>query len=107
MTRHATDAPADMGTVIEIDVVGQIVNANPRNRFVGRHALAKRFGRLQSGGNFLMAVHAKRRWRNRGKGGMFHRRVAIPAIQAHLAGMDLMGVRHRLARRIADVGCLR
>ena len=93
--------------MIEIDVVGQIMHANPRDRFAGLHALAKRLGRLGVGGDRLVAIHADRRRRDCGKGGPLDRRVAIAAIEPHLADVDLMGIGHGLTGRVADIGRFR
>ena len=92
MARDATDAPPNVGTMIEINVVGQIMHPHPRDRFAGLHALAKRSVRLSIGGDRLMAIHADRRRGDSGKGGALHRRVAIATVQPQLAGMDLVGI---------------
>ncbi len=88
-----------MNAVIEINVVGQAVDANPRNRMVGAVALADWLqvpGAVEQHG---VAVHAGFGWRNARGRREFHARMAIPAIDAIVPDVVLVTELNRLIAR--------
>ena len=90
VTRSATHALADMNAVIEVNVVGQIVDAGPHDGFAGAEALAHRLKRRAAGPDLRMAIHAGLgRW-NIGERRTLHRRVAIAAIDSQASHVMLM-----------------
>ena len=103
VTRDAADAAGNVGTMVEIDIIGQVVDALPMDGLpvaLSRTAAAC----AQSVADRRVAVHADGRRRNGGIGGPLDRVVAIAAIDAHLAGVQLMGIGHGLTGRVADGG---
>jgi len=99
MTGRASDALGHMNAVIEINVVGQAVDANPRNRMVGAVALADWLqvpGAVEQHG---VAVHAGFGWRNARGRREFHARMAIPAIDAIIPDVVLVTELNRLIAR--------
>jgi hypothetical protein len=82
MTRFASHAFFHMDAVIEVHEVRQIVHPDPSEWTI----LAKtRANRLENGRirpDLRVTVHTRLRWRNPREPGCFHRRVAIPAIDA-------------------------
>lgn len=64
VTLHATDAAIHMDGVIEINVVGRLMNLNPWNRLAVQRALADE---LELGAvlqNLVVTIHACRRRRH-------------------------------------------
>ena len=104
MAGNAAYAPADVGAVVEIDVIGKIVDPDPRDGFARLVTLANGSQLLDLGADVPVAVQADRGGGDRREGGRLDRRVAITAIEPHLASMDFMGERKRLHGSIADVG---
>ena len=66
MTRRAADAFVDVNTVIEIDVIGHVVNSSPLNRLARSRALSDRLKVGAVGPNLRVAVHAGLRRRHSG-----------------------------------------
>src|SRR5258706_37281 len=88
--RLAATALIEVKAVIEIDEVGQAVNFDRLDGFVGAIALANR---LEVGGiieKHRMTVHAGFRRRNPGNRGSFHARMTVAAVDAVVA--DVMFV---------------
>ena len=101
MAGDAADAPGDVGAVIEVDVVGQVVDPLPMDgpppaalwRTSSSLALSVAIG--------CMAVHAGGRGRHGGLGGPLDRVVAVAAVDAQLAGVQRVAIGHGLPRLIA------
>ena len=100
---HAADARADVGVVVEVGVVGQLVHAHPAHRAPGRGALADRGERLARARDRAVAVHARLRRRHvRDRRGL-DRRVAVAAVELELARVQAVAVGHGLDRAVADL----
>ena len=93
---RATDAFVQMDAVVEVNVIRQIVNADPFEGPAGLPALTHRLKDRRVFPNLRMARHANLRRRNAGEGGAFDRGVAVTAINSEAADMMLMAERHRL-----------
>jgi hypothetical protein len=111
---HAGDAPSDMGRVIEMSVVGQVVNLLPLNRLPGRLTLSngEQLGtvRVDRGRRDrairirgAVAVRAGRRRRNRRMGCLVHAAVAIPTVHLQLTRVQFMTEWDGLSGGVADV----
>ncbi len=78
------------------------------SRPLNRHARAKTFPhRFEHGTlrpDLRVAIHAGLRRRNAGKGAVFHRRVAVAAVDAVVADVMFVAEWHRLAARYSDFG---
>lgn len=97
---HASHATLHMNGVIEEDIVGHLMNSNPRNRFAALEACLDRRDLGAIGLDRLVTAHA-------GLGGRYLRRrrifdagVAIKARETELAGVLSMRERDGLNRRI-------
>ena len=100
---HATHACREMSLVVEIGVFGNFVDADPRNRLVRRGAFSNLRQQLALLANPLVAIHAGIGGRDGRVGGAFDRRVAIAAIHAEVAGMELVRKRDRLFGLVSRV----
>src|SRR5439155_9272729 len=90
---HAADSFVNVNVVVEVDELGQIVNALPGNRFPGAITGPDRLQHGTAEPDFLMAVHARLgRW-NAGKRRILHRRMAVAAVNAELADVMLVAER--------------
>jgi hypothetical protein len=100
----ATDPFFHVDTVVEVDKVGQIVDARPVERLVvaetGAHWLENR----SIGPNLRMAIHAGLGGRNVGKCRLFDRRVAVAAVDAFAADMMLVAELNGLLDEHALIG---
>ena len=101
---RAADPPGHMDAVIEVDVVGELMNPHPLHRLARLPARPDRSQHLGIGANQLVAIHARLGGRNHGDGRPLHVDVAIPAIQTELVHMEPMRVRDRLIGRVAHLG---
>ena len=90
VARCTADAFVDMDRVIEINVIGKIVDARPFDRDAGFPAFADGFEVGRGGKKLRVAVHARFRRRHSGAGGAFDRSVAIAAVDAIIADVVLM-----------------
>ena len=126
---HATDPPVDVDGMVEIDVVGCLVNAYPGNGLTVQDAVA--IGILLSGeiavpvGVFpvvgspdwlkerrvaldgLVAGHADVRGGDAGASRLVHGMVAIPAVQPKLPCVKTVVVTDRLRRLITHPSVFR
>lgn len=107
VTGDAADAFFDMNAVIEINIIRQIVDANPFDGFAVAKAFAHRLEHLRGGMDLRMARHAGVRRGNAGKVALFNRGVTVAAINAELAHVMAMAERHRLLAHDAGLGDIR
>ena len=104
VTGGATNALVDMNAVIEINEAGKVMDPGPLNRLAGAKTLAHRFQHRTVRPDLRMAIHAGLGRRNARERALFHRGVAVTAIDAVVADMMLVTERHRLATCDTDVG---
>ena len=71
-----------MDAVIEIDEVGQVVNADPVQRLVVAKTLAHRLEERCVSEQHRVAVHTRLCWRDSRERRRLDRRMAVPAINA-------------------------
>ena len=102
MARHATDSASHVGAVVEVNIVGQIMNPHPLDGFAGLETLAHRGQFFALGLDGAVTVHAGGRGRDVGLGGGLDAGVAVAAIDAKIARMQRMTVGHGLLRGVAD-----
>src|SRR5262249_8947521 len=93
---RTADAFVDVDAVIEIDEVGQVVDARPYDRLAGPEALAHRLQKRAVGEKLRVAIHTGRGRREAGERRSLGRRVAGPAVDPLVAGMVLVRERHGL-----------
>jgi len=98
----ATDAFCNMNAVVEVDKIGQGVDANPTQRPVFRETCEHRCENFLVAKNLRVAGHASRGRRNASKGRRFHGDVAEAAIQPHVAHVMLVAKRRRLGNGCVD-----
>jgi hypothetical protein len=106
MTARAANSLAHVNAVIEINKIGQPVHTLPFDRFARPVAFADRFEHGATDPDLRVAVHAGFGRRNAGKGGIFHRGVAIATIDAQPADVMRMAELNRLRDGDAFVGCV-
>ena len=102
MALDATDAAVDVDGMVEIDVIRHFVDLHPGDGLARRRAFPYQ---LQLGAvlqDLVVTVHAGRSGRDVGIPGLFHRAVAVAAIQAELVGMNRVRKGHRLNGLITD-----
>ncbi len=108
---HATHTLVDVGAVIEISELGQLVNSHP---FDGHSAFMSftDLGDFSGAGgraarDQVVAIHANIGGGNSGMTAAFHVKVAVAAIDSQLSGVKLVAVSHRLDRLVAHRGIFR
>jgi len=90
MAGRAANSLRHVNAVIEIDEVGQRINARPGDRRGITEARADRLEDARAGPDLRMTRHTGlRRWHSR-RGGNFRRAMAIAAIQPELAHVVLV-----------------
>src|SRR6185312_356268 len=89
----ATYALLDVDRVIEVDVVGKVIDLLPLDGLVRRIAVADGFESRTVDPDFGVAVHTSLSGRHHGVRGIFDAGVAVSAIDPH--GTDVMGVTER------------
>lgn len=82
MTRRTTDAFLNVNAVIEVGVIGKIVNANPLDWLVVLEACANRFEVWTVRPDLPVTVHARVSGRQSGRGRGLDRRVTVTTINA-------------------------
>ncbi len=107
MAGVAANALIDMNTVIEVNVVGQVVDPSPHQRFPRAETIAYGFedGRIRP--DLRVAVHASLGRRDPGVIRIFHRSVAVTAIDAYGGDVVLMAEGHRLGPHDLLIGDVR
>ena len=106
MAFHAADTAVHVGGMVEISVVGGLVNPDPRHRFAGGVTLAHGGEQWAVGLDDAVAVHARLRGRHIRMRGLVDVAVAIAAIEPKLRDVFSVAKRHGLDRRVADPGVL-
>jgi hypothetical protein len=104
MTAGATDAGMKVSTVVKIAVLTDLVDPNPLQRVLFVPAFANRQQSLTLRQNQLMAVHTGLSGGYVRVGGKFNRIVAVPAIDAQIAGVERVAVSDRLSGPVSDIG---
>jgi len=99
MARRAADALIYMNAVVEIDKIGQVVDARPFERFAGLKAGPDRLEHFRIRPELRMTGHASLGGRDSGNCRSLNGSVAIAAIDAVIGDMVLMAERHRLIAR--------
>lgn len=104
---HTTDAAVDVGTMVEINKIGQIMDTHPGNRLAGGVTFSHQcqFGTVRR--DPIMAVHANFRGRDCRMSCFFHGGMTVATIQSQFACMEGVGERDGLRRGVADVDRLR
>ena len=103
MTCRAANGGGEVHAVIEECVVREHVNADPRHRFSRGMTLSDRSQCFTFGQHGAVTVHAGRCRGNRGMSRVFHRVVAVAAIESEVASMQLVAEWHGLFRLVADI----
>ncbi len=101
VARFTTNTLFHVDAVVEVDVVGKIVNFGPLNGLIGTVALADRFQRGAVDPDLRVAVHAGLGGRHHGMLRILNARVAVAAFNAHRADVVGMAERDRLFAGIA------
>ena len=96
VTRRTTNAFVHVNAVVEIDVVGKIVNPSPFERLAGAEAGAHRLEIGAIRPDLFVTVHADRSRGNTRRRGCLNRCVAITAINAIIADVVFMAELNRL-----------
>ena len=96
VTGRAADALCYVNAVVEIRVLGKVVNTFPFDGFVLAEALSDRFEIRAVGPDLAVAVHTGlRRWHS-GRSRRFYRLMAVPAVDPVIADVMLVAELHRL-----------
>ena len=107
MTALAADSFSDMDAVIEVNEIGQVVDARPHDRVTRAVACSYRLQHRTVRPDLRMAVHARLGWRDTGERRGFDRRMAITAVDTErphvvrVAEGNRLFARHALARGVA------
>ena len=104
VTGDTADSAGHVRVMVEVGVVGKLVDANPAHRTAALGAVANRGERRAVLLHRLMAVHAGLRRRNVRDGRHLDRGVTVPAIESKFADVELVAIRDGLNGTVADVG---
>lgn len=104
MTIVAANSLMDVNAVVEKDVVRQVVRADPSQRHARSVTLPYWAQHCAVGPHLGMTIHARLRWRDACKAGIFYRSVAITAVQPKSANMVFMAERHGLWMNNSAIG---
>lgn len=100
MTGFTTDSLGHMNTVIEVNIIWQVIHPIPLDRLTGAKAFPYGFKHGTLAPDLTVTGHAGFRWREIGKGRCLHRLMAVSAINAVINHVMLMAERDRLLNRI-------
>jgi hypothetical protein len=106
VTAHATDPAFDMDGMIEVNVIGRLMDPLPSNRVTTRPAHSHRFKLPAVCFDRLVAIHARLRRRDLRDGRLLDTGVAVEAREPQAARVLLVGERDWLDRREADARVL-
>ena len=104
VARGTPDTHADMNRVIEVRKLGNRVHAIPAKGGVRLKALAHRRKHRTRVPDLRVTCHAGAGRRDAREGTLFHRGVAVPAINSESGDVVLMAEGNRLLFRLADIG---
>jgi hypothetical protein len=104
MAPHAGNAAVHVHRVIEIDVVGGLMDLHPLDRLAAFPGIAHRLELRIILLHLRVAVHADLRGGHIGMGGHFHEGMAIPAIHPELGDVHIVREGDRLHRLIPHAG---
>jgi len=107
MAFNAADADTQVSAVIEIDIIGQLVDAHPLDRSAFSPSFAQRDQLLILLADQSMAVHAGLDAGDIGVGRNFDLGVAVAAVHPQVSGVELMTVGDGLDGAITGVGVFR
>lgn len=99
VTRRTTNALVHVNAVIEVNKVGQVVDARPAYRLTGPPALANGFQVRAIRPDLRVAVHARPGRRNSRKCGLLNTRVTVAAIDPGVSDMMFVAELNRLLTR--------
>ena len=103
VTAHAADPRRQMHAVIEVRVIGEVVDALPLDRLPRDPARPDRIEASGLGSDDRVATHAGlRRWDHRLSGGL-HVGVAVPTVDPELTRVKAVRIGNRLLGRVAYV----
>src|SRR6185503_18814614 len=103
VTAHAAYAAREVHLVIEVDVVGKVVDADPRHRIAALPAVVDRAQARRVRLHDVVAAHARLRVGHHRLEAALDVRVAIAAVEAELSGVLPVAEGHGLHRRVADL----
>jgi len=107
VTRRATDTFVDVDTMVEINEARKIVNPGPLDRLIIAKTIAHGRQYRAIGPDLIVAIHTGFGGRNAGERAVFHRCVAVAAVDAVVADVVLVAEGHRLAAGDAYFGDIR
>lgn len=107
VTFDARDAARNVNGVVEVNVIGGLVNFDPRNRIPRSIALAHGGEQGAVGLDLVMAVHAGLSGRHIGVTRLLDVAMAVTTIHAELTGVERVAERNGLHRGVADARILR
>jgi len=107
VTGFAGDPFADVDSVMEVDVIGSVVNPIPFDGLILLHAGQQGIQHSGVPPQLRVAVHTDFRGRDAGEGFLFDGRVAIAAIDSNIADVVSMTEGNRLWLRDSDFGHIR
>ena len=87
VARHAGNPAVDVGRMVEIGIIRQVVNPNPADWLTAFPALPQRFEQRGILFDVSMAVHARLGGRDRSVGCIFHSVVEIATVDPKLTRM--------------------
>src|SRR5579863_4311452 len=90
VARRAADTLVYVNTVVEVNEVGQVVNARPLDRLARAEAFAHRLQKLGVGPDLRVAAHARLGGGKSGEVRSLNRGVAVPTVDAIVGDMVLM-----------------
>ena len=103
VTAHATHTGCNVRLMVEVNVVGELVDLDPRNRLTGCVTLTHFQQSLTLRLDARVTVHACCRGRDRGIRSFVDGVMAVIAVHPQISGMNLMAVRNRLNGSVAGV----
>ena len=103
----ATNSLVNVNAMIEINKVWQRIDAGPFNGIIGEIAIPHRLEHGAVHPDFGMATHAGVGWRNARERRIFHRNVAVPAVDAQSADVMFVAEGNGLRVMHPHVGVVR
>ena len=109
MAAVTADTPVNVNGMVEVGIIGEAVDLNPRNRLTGLPAVTDsgKTRAVRQNLALTVAIDAGLRGRQVRVTGHLDETMAIPAVHPQLLHMQCMGEGNWLVRLIADTGVLR